>query len=107
MPIDAAASAEITAFNWVPSFAAGLVRDLRIRWALEEIDRPYRVRLLDATKPRPAEYFQEQPFGQVPAYRDDEVQLFESGAILIHLAIEEERLLPRDRNERMRAVAWL
>jgi glutathione S-transferase len=107
MPVDPQASTEITSFRWVPEFAAGLVRDLRIRWALEEIDRPYRVRLLDALNPRPAEYFQEQPFGQVPAYRDDQVQLFESGAILIHLGIEEERLLPRGRDERMRAVAWL
>ena len=107
MPVDPNASTEITAFRWVPDFAAGLVRDLRIRWALEEIERPYRVRLLDATNPRPAEYFQEQPFGQVPAYRDDQVQLFESGAILIHLAIEDERLLPFDRNKRMRSVAWL
>ena len=107
MPIDPNATTEITAFRWVPDFAAGLVRDLRIRWALEEIERPYRVRLLDAMNPRPAEYFHEQPFGQVPAFRDDQVQLFESGAILIHLAIEEERLLPRDRNERMRGVAWL
>jgi glutathione S-transferase len=107
MPIDPNASAEITAFRWVPDFAAGLVRDLRIRWALEEIERPYRVRLLDATNPRPAEYFQEQPFGQVPAYRDEQVQLFESGAILLHLAIEEERLLPIERNARMRSVAWM
>jgi len=107
MPIDPNATAEITAFRWVPDFAAGLVRDLRIRWALEEIERPYRVRLLDATNPRPAEYFLEQPFGQVPAYRDDEVQLFESGAILLHLAIEDERLLPFDRNQRMRSVAWM
>jgi glutathione S-transferase len=107
MPVDPNAPAEITAFRWVPDFAAGLVRDMRIRWALEEIERPYRVRLLDALNPRPAEYFQEQPFGQVPAYRDDEVQLFESGAILIHLAIEEERLLPFERNARMRSVAWL
>jgi glutathione S-transferase len=107
MPVDPQASTEITSFRWVPDFAAGLVRDLRIRWALEEIGRPYRVRLLDALNPRPAEYFLEQPFGQVPAFRDDQVQLFESGAILIHLAIEEERLLPRDRNERMRGVAWL
>ena len=89
MPLDPNASTEVTAFRWVPDFAAGLVRDLRIRWALEEIDRPYRVRLLDAMNPRPAEYFQEQPFGQVPVYRDDQVQLFESGAILIHLAFEE------------------
>lgn len=107
MPIDPNAPTEITAFRWVPDFAEGLVRDLRIRWALEEIERPYRVRLLDALNPRPADYFQEQPFGQVPAYRDEQVQLFESGAILIHLAIEEERLLPVDRNQRMRSVAWL
>lgn len=107
MPIDPNATAEITAFRWVPDFAKGLVRDLRIRWALEEIGRPYRVRLLDAMNPRPAEYFLEQPFGQVPAYRDDEVQLFESGAILLHLAIEEEALLPADRNQRMRSVAWM
>ncbi len=107
MPVDSNATAEITAFRWVPDFAAGLVRDLRIRWALEEIERPYRVRLLDATNPRPAEYFLEQPFGQVPSYRDEQVQLFESGAILLHLAIEDERLLPLDRNERMRSVAWM
>ena len=107
MPIDPNSEVEITAFRWVPPFAAGLVRDLRIRWALEEIQRPYRVRLLDATHPRPHEYFAEQPFGQVPAYRHNEVQLFESGAILIHLGIEDERLLPKNRNERMRAVAWL
>ena len=107
MPVDPAAQTEITAFRWVPPFAAGLVRDLRIRWALEEIERPYRVRLLDAMHPRPHEYFAEQPFGQVPAYRDNDVQLFESGAILIHLGMQDERLLPADTNARMRAVAWL
>ena len=107
MPVESTAIAEVTAFRWVPDFAQGLVRDLRIRWALEEIGRPYRVRLLDALNPRPADYFEEQPFGQVPFYRDDQVQLFESGAILIHLAIEEERLLPLERNARMRCVAWM
>ena len=107
MPVDPNSDVEITAFRWVPPFAAGLVRDLRIRWALEEIDRPYRVRLLDATHPRPHQYFAEQPFGQVPAYRDNEVQLFESGAILIHLGVNDERLMPTERNARMRAVAWL
>jgi len=107
MSVDSTASAEVTAFRWVPDFAQGLVRDLRIRWALEEIERPYRVRLLDATTSRPPEYFLEQPFGQVPAYRDDEVQLFESGAILIHLGTQDERLLPTDQAERMRAIAWL
>ena len=107
MPVDSTATAEVTAYRWVPGFAQGLVRDLRVRWALEEIGRPYRVRLLDVTKPRPEEYFCEQPFGQVPAYRDEEVQLFESGAILIHLGMEDERLLPTDTAQRMRAIAWL
>jgi len=107
MPVDSTATAEVTAYRWVPDFAQGLVRDLRVRWALEEIDRPYRVRLLDVTRPRPDEYFCEQPFGQVPAYRDDEVQLFESGAILIHLGLQDERLLPADHAQRMRAIAWL
>lgn len=107
MSMDPNAAIEITAFRWVPDFAAGLVRDLRIRWALEEIGRPYRVRLLDAMSPRPLEYFLDQPFGQVPAYRDEQVRLFESGAILIHLGMQDERLLPADPNGRMRAIAWL
>ncbi len=107
MPIETNADIEITAFRWVPDFAAGLVRDLRIRWALEEIGVPYRVRLLDAMNPRPQQYFLEQPFGQVPAYRDREVQLFESGAILIHLGLRDERLLPAETAPRMRAIAWL
>lgn len=107
MPVDPNAEVEISAFRWVPSFAQGLVRDLRLRWALEEIGRPYRVRLLDATKPRPQEYFCEQPWGQVPIYIDNEVQLFESGAILIHLGMQDERLLPRETQPRMRAIAWL
>jgi len=107
MPLNPSAAVEITAFRWVPDFAAGLVRDLRIRWALEEIGRDYRVRLLDAMNPRPADYFLEQPFGQVPAYRDAEVQLFESGAILIHLGLGDERLLPADASGRGRAIAWL
>ena len=107
MPVDSTANAEVTAYRWVPGFAQGLVRDLRVRWALEEIDRPYRVRLLDVTKPRPDEYFCEQPFGQVPAYRDDEVQLFESGAILIHIGMQDERLLPSDHAQKMRAIAWV
>jgi glutathione S-transferase len=107
MPVDSTANAEVTAYRWVPDFAQGLVRDLRVRWALEEIDRPYRVRLLDVTRPRPEEYFCEQPFGQVPAYRDDEVQLFESGAILIHIGLQDERLLPSDHAQKMRAIAWV
>ena len=107
MPLDPNSDIEITAFRWVPPFAQGLVRDLRLRWALEEMGRAYHVRLLDATKPRPREYFCEQPWGQVPSYRDDEVQLFESGAILIHLGMKDERLLPVDTEGKMRAIAWV
>ena len=107
MPVDPNAEIEITAFRWVPDFAQGLVRDLRVRWALEEIGRSYRVRLLDATKPRPSEYFCEQPFGQVPIYKDNEVELFESGAILIHLGMQDELLLPPDKAAQMRGIAWL
>ena len=69
----------------MPDFAQGLVRDLRVRWALEEIEPALPGPPARRDDPRPHEYFREQPFGQVPAYRDDEVQLFESGAILIHL----------------------
>lgn len=107
MPVDPNSDIEITAFRWVPPFAQGLVRDLRLRWALEEIGRPYRVRLLDATQPRPSEYFCEQPWGQVPVYKDKDVELFESGAILIHLGMQDERLLPTDTQGRMRGIAWL
>ena len=107
MPVNSTAEIEITAFRWVPPFAAGLVRDLRVRWALEEIGRDYRVRLLDALNPRPEAYFAEQPFGQVPIYRDSDVPLFESGAILIHLGLGDERLLPADESGRMRGIAWL
>jgi len=107
MAVNPDAEIEITAFSWVPPFAQGLVRDLRIRWALEEIGRDYRVRLIDATSPRPPEYFLEQPFGQVPVYKDNEVELFESGAILIHVGMQDERLLPKEHAAQMRAIAWL
>lgn len=107
MPVSPNASAEITAFNWVPPFARGLVRDLRVRWACEEIGLPYRVRLLDARGPKPADYVKEQPFEQVPCFRDGALQLFETGAILLHLGENDERLLPREAVARSRATAWL
>jgi glutathione S-transferase len=107
MPVDRNAAIEVTAFAWVPDFAKGLVRDLRVRWALEEAGLSYRERLLDARNPRPEAYFQEQPFGQVPAYRDETVQLFESGAIVLHVGQRSEALLPRDTAGRARATAWL
>jgi glutathione S-transferase len=107
MPVDPNASVRISAFNWVPSFAQGHVRDLRPRWALEEAGIAYAVRKLDATTARPAEYYEEQPFGQVPSYHDDIVSLFESGAIVLHIARDCDALLPRDPAARARATAWL
>ncbi len=104
MPVNPNAPIEITAFRWVPDFAAGLVRDLRVRWALEEAGLDYRVRLLGEEKP--PEYVREQPFEQVPTYRDDSVQIFESGAIVQHIGEKDERLLPRDTNGRFRAIQW-
>ncbi len=106
MSLDPSASVRISAFRWVPDFARGQVRDLRVRWALEEAGIPYAVRKLDAMVERPADYFAEQPFGQVPSYRDDRVQLFESGAIVLQVGEGCETLLPRDAQGRARAVAW-
>lgn len=97
----------LTAFDWVPDFARGLVRDLRVRWALEEIDRRYATHLLDARRPRPAGYLAWQPFDQVPAFRDRDLQLFETGAILLYLGENEERLLPADPQARWTATSWL
>lgn len=97
----------ITAFDWVPDFARGWVRDLRVRWALEEVGVPYKVRRLKAAAERPADYFAEQPWGQVPSYRDREVQLFESGAIVLHIGRRFGTLLPADDAGSARATAWV
>ena len=106
MPIDADAPTRITGFNHVPPFARGKVRDLRVRWALEEIGRPYAMELFDAFQPRSEDYLAWQPFGQVPAFDDGHVRLFESGAILLYLGEQDERLLPREPQERWSATAW-
>jgi glutathione S-transferase len=106
MPLDPEAPTEITGFANVPPFARGKVRDLRVRWALEEIGRPYRTRLFDAFQPRPDDYIAWQPFGQVPAFDDGEIRLFESGAILLYLGEQDERLLPREPQARWNATAW-
>ena len=104
MPVNPDAAIEITAFRWVPEFAQGVVRDLRPRWALEEAGLDYRVRLLD--QQRPPEYLLEQPFDQVPVFRDGEVHIFETGAILQYIGEKDERLLPRDPQGRYRAIQW-
>ena len=106
MPVDPNAEIEITAFDWVPDFARGLVRDLRPRWACEELGLAYRERLISARE-RPEWYFAEQPWGQVPCLRDGELSLFESGAILVHLAEREDKLLPASGQERANVLSWL
>ncbi|QIE57336.1 glutathione S-transferase family protein [Pikeienuella piscinae] len=98
---------EISAFAWVPPFASGHVRDLRPRWALEEAGLVYKVRLLTFEEKETREYRAWQPFGQVPAYRDDEVRLFESGAILLRIASLSDTLRPRTAQEQADISAWL
>ena len=107
MPVDPNTAIEITAFKWVPDFAKGVVRDLRVRWALEEAGLDYRVRLLDAMTERPQEYFLEQPFGQVPIFVEGDLRMFETGAILLHLGERSEVLLPKDPIGKARATCWL
>jgi glutathione S-transferase len=104
MPIDPNAEIEITAFEWVPAFAQGFVRDLRPRWACEEMGLSYRERLISAME-RPDWYYAEQPWGQVPHVRDGEIALFESGATLIHLG-DKGGLLPPDGQERATVLSW-
>jgi glutathione S-transferase len=97
------------AFGAVPPFAQGLVRDLRVRWALEEAGMPYRVTLIgdgDGAIPRTA-YNSIQPFGQVPAIDDGEFTLFESGAIVLHVAEQSEKLLPSDPSDRAHVIQWM
>jgi glutathione S-transferase len=99
--------AEITAFAEVPHFARGYVKDLRVRWALEEAGFPYDAGLLGgAAQPHEADGLW-QPFGQVPAYRDAEVEMFESGAIVLHIASKTEALGPSDPQGRARTASWV
>ena len=94
----------ITTFGWVPEFARGFVRDLRPRWAFEEVGEPYEVILITDAKCEGHRRF--QPFGQVPTYRDDEVSIFESGAIVLRIAERAGKLIPAEPASRMRALQW-
>ncbi|HEX4080776.1 MAG TPA: glutathione S-transferase family protein [Rhizomicrobium sp.] len=97
----------ISAFKWVPEFAQGQVRDLRVRWALEEASLPYRTRLLAQGDQDTEEYRALQPFGQVPIFEEDGFVLFETGAIVLHIGERSEALLPREAHARSRATQWL
>lgn len=96
----------LVTFDWVPEIPRGYVRDLRVRWALEEANLPYRIETVPF-KSRNAEHFSSQPFGQVPWLRDGEISLFESGAIMLHVAERSEILMPRHAEERAGVINWL
>jgi glutathione S-transferase len=97
----------ISAFEWVPDFAKGYVRDLRVRWALEEAGLPYRTRLIAFGDQDKDDYRALQPFGQVPIFEENDLTLFESGAIVLHIGERSEALLPRDPAARALAMQWL
>ncbi len=98
---------QVTAFKWVPPFAQGSVRDIRVRWALEEAGLGYDDRLIDLDERDGAAHRARQPFGQVPAYRDGEVEMFESGAIVLWIAQESEALMPDTAAGRASVLTWL
>ena len=97
----------ISAFKWVPDFARGQVRDLRVRWALEEAGLRYETRLLAQGDQDKADYRALQPFGQVPVFEEDGFVLFETGAIVLYIGERSEALLPKTAAARARATQWL
>ncbi len=97
----------LTTFRMVPPFAAGYVRDLRVRWALEEAGLPYTLRLIDFDDRNTPAYRREQPFGQIPLLQDGDVQVFESGAILMHLGERSTALMPLAPAARTRVATWM
>lgn len=107
MPIDPTADITITAFDWVPDFAKGMVRDIRVRWALEEVGIPYRVRYLAQGSQKGAPHRALQPFGQVPTFERGDLILFESGAIVLHVAQSWRGLLPGDPAGDARTIEWV
>ena len=106
MAINPNAAIEITALKWVPAPAQGMVKDLRVRWALEEAGLDYRVRLLPFDT-RPADYVKDQAFNQVPCFNDGTVRIFESGAILQYIAEQSDKLMPRETLARYQAIQWI
>lgn len=98
----------VTAFRWVPPLAQGLVRDLRVRWALEEAGLRYKEKLIGLGQDQASEEYRRlQPFGQVPVYEEEGLTLFESGAIVLHIAEKSEALMPRDPAVRARTITWM
>ncbi len=100
-------TATITAFARSPDRGNGLARDMRLRWALEEVGQPYEVRLLSFKAMKEPAHLALQPFGQIPTYEEGDLALFESGAIVLHIAERHPGLLPSDPNARVRAIMWM
>ena len=97
----------ITAFERSPDGGKGLARDTRVRWALEEVGQPYEVRLVSFRAMKEPAHLALHPFGQIPTYEEGDLTLFETGAIVFHVAERHAGLLPDDANSRARAVAWM
>jgi glutathione S-transferase len=97
----------ITAFEQSPDKGRGLARDTRVRWALEEVGQPYQVRLVSFHAMKEPAHLALHPFGQIPTYEEGDLALFETGAIVLHIAGRHAGLLPEDANARARAIAWI
>ena len=97
----------ITAFERSPDGGKGLARDTRVRWALEEAGLPYQVRLVSFQAMKEPAHLALHPFGKIPTYEEGDLVLFETGAIVLHLAERHAGLLPKDANARARAIAWM
>lgn len=97
----------ITAFERSPDRGQGLARDMRVRWAFEEVGQPYKVRLVSFTAMKQAAHLALHPFGQIPTYEEGDLALFETGSIVLHIAGRHAGLLPDDANARARAVTWM
>src|SRR5881392_275406 len=97
----------ITAFEWSPDGGKGLARDTRVRWALEEVGQPYEVRLVSFRAMKEPAHRALHPFGQIPTYEEGDLALFETGAIVFHIAQRHPGLLPDDANARARAITWM
>ena len=97
----------ITAFERSPDRGRGLARDMRVRWALEEVGQPYDVRLVSFKTMKESAHRERNPFGQIPTYEEGDLTLFESAAIILHIAERHAGLLPADAKARARAIAWM
>jgi len=97
----------LTAFERSPDRGRGLARDMRVRWAFEEVGQPYDVRLVSFAEMKAPAHRERNPFGQIPTYEDGDLKLFESGAIVLHIAERHAGLLPADPGARSRAITWL